>query len=79
MARAASPGALPLPAGQRLVAQSVEGFFGILGKPSLSLIDFHSPRALRAHLEAFMRAWNHNPTRSHGPNRRARLSAHTVA
>ncbi|HME69358.1 MAG TPA: hypothetical protein VKM54_05760 [Myxococcota bacterium] len=40
----------------------VEGFFAILGKPSLSLTDFHSTRALRAHLEAYMRAWNHNPT-----------------
>jgi len=40
----------------------VEGFFGILGKQSLSLTDFHSTRALRAHLEAYMRAWNHNPT-----------------
>lgn len=36
----------------------VEGFFGILGKQSLSLTDFYSTRALRTHLSAYMRAWN---------------------
>lgn len=40
----------------------VEGFFGILGKQSLSLTDFPSTGALRAHLRAFLRAWNRNPT-----------------
>ena len=39
-----------------------EGFFGILGKQSLSLTDFYSTRALRGHLAAYMRAWNRNPT-----------------
>ena len=57
----------------------VEGFFSILGKQSLSLIDFHSTRALRAYFEAHVRPSNHNSTRLHGPNRRARSSAHTVA
>ena len=40
----------------------VEGFFGILGKQSLSLTDFCSPKALRDHLTAYMRAWKKNPT-----------------
>ncbi len=40
----------------------VEGFFGILGKQSLSVTDFPSTRALREHLVAFMRNWNRNPT-----------------
>jgi transposase len=40
----------------------VEGFFGILGKQSLSLMDFYSKRALRDHLGAYMRAWNRHPT-----------------
>jgi transposase len=40
----------------------VEGFFGILGKQSLSLTNFPSTRALREHLAAYMRAWNRNPT-----------------
>lgn len=40
----------------------VEGFFGILGKQSLSTTNFPSKRALRAHIAAFMRAWNRNPT-----------------
>ena len=40
----------------------VEGFFGILGKQSLSVTDFFSPRALREHLAAYMRAWNRHPT-----------------
>jgi len=40
----------------------VEGFFGILAKQSLSVTNFPSARALRDHLAAFMRAWNHNPT-----------------
>src|SRR5207249_8647518 len=39
----------------------VEGFFGILGKQSLSLTDFYSTRALREHLAAYMRAWNRHP------------------
>ena len=40
----------------------VEGFFGILGKQSLSSSDFYSKTALREHLHAYMRAWNRNPT-----------------
>ncbi len=40
----------------------VEGFFGILGKQSLGLTSFNSKRALRDHLNAFMRSWNSNPT-----------------
>jgi transposase len=40
----------------------VEGFFGVLGKQSLSSTDFHSKRALRDHLDAYMRAWNQSPT-----------------
>jgi transposase len=40
----------------------VEGFFGILGKQSLSATHFPSKRALREHLAAYMRAWNRNPT-----------------
>jgi transposase len=40
----------------------VEGFFGILGKQSLGVTSFESKRALRDHLNAFMRSWNSNPT-----------------
>lgn len=40
----------------------VEGFFGILGKQSLGVTSFDSKRALRDHLNAFMRSWNSNPT-----------------
>ena len=40
----------------------VEGFFGILGKQSLSISDFPSKKALREHIEAYMRDWNRNPT-----------------
>lgn len=40
----------------------VEGFFGILGKQSLSATSFPSKRALREHIVAYMRAWNRNPT-----------------
>src|SRR5712691_1833300 len=40
----------------------VEGFFGILGKQSLFLTDFRSKKALRDHLRAYMKGWNHNPT-----------------
>jgi len=40
----------------------VEGFFGIMGKQSLSLTDFPSKRALREHLEAYLRQWNRSPT-----------------
>lgn len=40
----------------------VEGFFGILGKQSLGVSDFRSKRALRDHIDAFMRGWNKNPT-----------------
>ncbi len=40
----------------------VEGFFGVLGKQSLSMTDFPSKAALRAHIEAYMRDWNKHPT-----------------
>jgi transposase len=40
----------------------VEGFFGILGKQSLSTTNFPSKKALREHLVAYMRGWNRNPT-----------------
>ena len=40
----------------------VEGFFGILGKQSLSATNFPSTRALREHLRAYMRTWNRCPT-----------------
>lgn len=40
----------------------VEGFFGILGKQSLSHTDFHSKKDLREHLKAYMQAWNKAPT-----------------
>ena len=40
----------------------VEGFFGILGKQSLSVTDFPSKQALCEHLGAYMRAWKKNPT-----------------
>ena len=40
----------------------VEGFFGILGKQSLSSTDFLSKRALRDHLHAYMKSWNRSPT-----------------
>jgi transposase len=40
----------------------VEGFFGILGKQSLSATNFPSKRALRDHIAAYMRDWNCHPT-----------------
>ena len=40
----------------------VEGFFGILGKQSLSLTDLSSKKALREHIGAYMRSWNRSPT-----------------
>jgi transposase len=40
----------------------VEGFFGILGKQSLSLTNFPSKRRLREHIAAFMASWNRSPT-----------------
>jgi transposase len=40
----------------------VEGFFGILGKQSLSETDFPSKKALRDHIAAYMRSWNKSPT-----------------
>jgi transposase len=40
----------------------VEGFFGIFGKQSLSKTDFHSKKALREHVTAYLRSWNKNPT-----------------
>jgi hypothetical protein len=39
----------------------VEGFFGILGKQSLSENDFVSRKKLREHIAAYMRDWNKNP------------------
>lgn len=40
----------------------VEGFFGILGKQSLSETNFPSKTALREHIAAFMRSWNKSPS-----------------
>lgn len=40
----------------------VEGFFGILGKQSLSKTDFPSKKALRTHIQNYMASWNRNPT-----------------
>jgi len=40
----------------------VEGFFGVFAKQSLSLTDFPSKTALRAHIAAYMRAWRKHPT-----------------
>lgn len=40
----------------------VEGFFGILGKQSLSTTDFPTTKALRDHLRAYLRSWNLSPT-----------------
>jgi transposase len=40
----------------------VEGWFGILGKQSLSKTGFGSKAALKAHLLAYMRDWNKHPT-----------------
>lgn len=40
----------------------VEGFFGILGKQSLSMTNFPSKRALREHIAAYMKSWNRSPT-----------------
>lgn len=40
----------------------VEGFFGILGKQSLSETDLPSKQALRDHLRTYLREWNKNPT-----------------
>ena len=40
----------------------VEGWFGILGKQSLSSTGFVSKAALKAHLAAYLRDWNKNPT-----------------
>lgn len=40
----------------------VEGFFGILGKQSLSTTNFMSKSALRKHIDDFMRSWNESPS-----------------
>jgi transposase len=40
----------------------VEGWFGILGKQSLSTTGFGSKAALKAHLAAYLKSWNKNPT-----------------
>jgi transposase len=40
----------------------VEGFFAILSKQSLGAADFHSKRALRDHISAYMQSWNKSPT-----------------
>lgn len=40
----------------------VEGFFGILGKQSLSMTDFRSKGALRDHIDAYMLSWNETPS-----------------
>jgi hypothetical protein len=40
----------------------VEGFFGILAKPSLSIGNFPSKLALRQPIDAFLAGWNDHPT-----------------
>ncbi len=40
----------------------VEGWFGILGKQSLSATGFNSKSALKAHIAAYLKQWNKNPT-----------------
>jgi transposase len=40
----------------------VEGFFGILAKQSLSVTNFPSKKALRAHIGAYIGQWNKEPT-----------------
>jgi transposase len=40
----------------------VEGWFGILGKQSLSTTGFGSKAALKAHLAAYLKSWNKHPT-----------------
>jgi transposase len=40
----------------------VEGFFGILGKQSLSTTNFPSKTALRHHINAYLAGWNDHPT-----------------
>jgi transposase len=40
----------------------VEGFFGILGKQSLSETDFPSKSALCQHIRAYLKNWNQDPT-----------------
>jgi hypothetical protein len=49
-------------AGLKGGALQAAGFFGILGKQSLGVSDFESKRALRAHLDAYMRSGNKAPT-----------------
>lgn len=39
----------------------VEGFFGILGKQSLSVTNFPSKQSLRAHIESYIESWNVQP------------------
>src|SRR5271163_2180669 len=40
----------------------VEGFFGVLGKQSLSLTDFPTKSALRTHIDAYRLDWNKHPS-----------------
>jgi len=47
---------------RRAWLNEVEGFFGILGKQSLSVTDLRSKQALPDDLNAYMRAWKENPT-----------------
>jgi hypothetical protein len=53
---------LPLHADERVVADQVEGFFGILGKQSLGVAHFPSKDALRDHIDAYIAHWSDNPT-----------------
>ena len=62
MAREESSRALPLHADERVVAEQVEGFFGILGKQSLGVAHFPSKVALREHIDAYIAHWNDDPT-----------------
>ena len=65
MAREESSRALPLHADERVVAEQVEGFFGILGKQSLGVAHFPSKVALREHIDAYIAHWNDDPTPFH--------------
>lgn len=53
--------ALPLHAHERVVAQSGRGLLRYPGEAIPERPDFYSPRALREHLAAYMRARNRNP------------------
>ena len=62
---AKNPRALPLHADERVVAEQVEGFFGILGKQSLGVAHFPSKVVLREHIDAYIAHWNRRPDSLH--------------